>query len=208
MTIRDYLEQRERELQDELNLHYSQIAPKEAELAEVRRAKAAIGMSTDPMGGIGFNGLNGLGGFGLGSRLNLKGNLYNALMPPPPPNLSGLETLAALATARSIAQNDLCSGMTDPSERTPSRYALLTMKQLIVKVLAEHFTQGATAREMLDFFRDAWGRDIERQNLSPQLSRLYRDGIVGRGSDGIWFLVGLREPQEGDTQFLADQEEG
>ncbi len=71
-----------------------------------------------------------------------------------------------------------------------SPYAHLTMKQLIVKVLREHFHAGATTRQMLDFFRDAWGRDIERTNLSPQISRLYQEGIIGR-EDGTkcWYIV-------------------
>ena len=62
------------------------------------------------------------------------------------------------------------------------------MKQLIVKVLIEHFKDGATARQMIDFFRDAWGRNIERQNLSPQISRLYQEGTIGRvRSSRGWF---------------------
>lgn len=61
----------------------------------------------------------------------------------------------------------------------PSPYAKLTMKQLVKKALDEHFTNGATANELLDFFRDAWGRnDIVRTSLSPQLSRLKREGVT------------------------------
>lgn len=61
----------------------------------------------------------------------------------------------------------------------PSPYAKLTMKQLVRKALDEHFTNGATANELLDFFRNAWGRnDVVRTSLSPQLSRLKRDGAI------------------------------
>jgi len=40
------------------------------------------------------------------------------------------------------------------------------------KALSEQFQHGATTKQLVNFFKDAWGRDIERTNLSPQLSRL------------------------------------
>ena len=63
------------------------------------------------------------------------------------------------------------------------------MKQLTLKALNEHFQKGATARQLLRFFKDAWGRDdVVRSSLSPQLTRLKNDGKIRR--DGIrWFLV-------------------
>ncbi|MEO1046892.1 MAG: hypothetical protein AAFW59_01050 [Pseudomonadota bacterium] len=55
----------------------------------------------------------------------------------------------------------------------------LTFKQLTLKALSEHFEDGATANELLDFFRTRWGRtDIVRTSLSPQLTRLKRDGKI------------------------------
>ena len=43
---------------------------------------------------------------------------------------------------------------------------------------------------MVDFFNDVWGRAIERTNLSPQISRLHQEGIIGR-LDGTkaWYLL-------------------
>ena len=64
------------------------------------------------------------------------------------------------------------------------------MKQLVVKALEERFRLGATTRQLIEFFQDAWGRKIERTNLSPQLSRLYQDGEIGRiRSTRGWFLI-------------------
>jgi hypothetical protein len=65
-----------------------------------------------------------------------------------------------------------------------------TMKQLVRKALSECFDDGATARQLLDLFHHEWGRvDIIRSSLSPQLSRLSREGIIWR--DGlVWRLVG------------------
>ena len=76
------------------------------------------------------------------------------------------------------------------------------MKQLVEKVLREHFHNGATTRQMLEFFRDGWKRNIERANLSPQITRLVRDGVVKQRDDGRWFLV-----DDPDVQKLA-QEDG
>ena len=46
MNLREFLEQRERELLLEIGKLQKALAPKEAELAEVRRAKAALGMTS------------------------------------------------------------------------------------------------------------------------------------------------------------------
>jgi hypothetical protein len=63
--------------------------------------------------------------------------------------------------------------------RRTSPYAKLTIKALVRKALDEQFQRGATASELLDFFRNAWGRaDVVRTSLSPQLSRLKQDGEV------------------------------
>jgi hypothetical protein len=43
-TLRDFVERRERELTLQIGALKSQIAPKETELAEIRRTKAALGM--------------------------------------------------------------------------------------------------------------------------------------------------------------------
>jgi hypothetical protein len=67
-------------------------------------------------------------------------------------------------------------------------YADLTMKELAVKALNEHFQNGATANQMLEFFRNAWGRKIERSSFSPQLTRLKREGVIARAGL-MWHLM-------------------
>tara|TARA_Y100000588_G_scaffold324806_1_gene358178 strand:+ start:179 stop:742 length:564 start_codon:yes stop_codon:yes gene_type:complete len=54
----------------------------------------------------------------------------------------------------------------------------MTLKQLVVKALKEHFQNGATANQLLDLFERKWGRQIMRTSLSPQLSRLKNDNII------------------------------
>lgn len=81
----------------------------------------------------------------------------------------------------------------------PSPYAKLTMKQLVRKALDEHFTNGATANELLDFFRNAWGRhDVVRTSLSPQLSRLKREKVITL--HGLrWRLAGAGDLYENEA---------
>ena len=65
----------------------------------------------------------------------------------------------------------------------------LTFKELSLKALSEHFRNGATANELLEFFATKWGRnDVVRTSLSPQLSRLRQEGrIILEGK--IWRLM-------------------
>lgn len=86
-----------------------------------------------------------------------------------------------------------------------SAYQKLTMKQLAVKALQEHFPNGASAIDMIDFFHKAWGRtDVSRSSLSPQLSRLKKDGMITlRGTR--WLLVTEAQKSEAPTE---DQSEG
>lgn len=94
-----------------------------------------------------------------------------------------------------------------PALATPppaSPYAKLTMKQLVRKALDEHFTNGATASELLDFFRNAWGRnDVVRTSLSPQLSRLKREGIITL--HGIKWRLANPEGDPPELVFLTHQ---
>lgn len=61
-----------------------------------------------------------------------------------------------------------------------SPYPALTMKEMVLKALLEHFPNGATCGQFIAFFRDAWSRDIARSSLSPQLSRLRIEGKIQR----------------------------
>ncbi|PCJ68820.1 MAG: hypothetical protein COA62_13390 [Rhodobiaceae bacterium] len=64
----------------------------------------------------------------------------------------------------------------------------MTLKDLIKKALKEQFPEGATANELVDFFENAWDREVQRTSLSPQLSRLKDEGVVVL-EDNRWRLV-------------------
>lgn len=82
------------------------------------------------------------------------------------------------------------------SARGAKSIAEMTMKELVRKALAEQFPNGATARQMLDYFNGAWGRkDIVRSSFSPQLSRMKGDGeIVLKGM--VWKLTDAAEQSD------------
>jgi hypothetical protein len=169
MALRDYLEQRERELlaemkkiRDEIGARQLQLVPLESELSEIRRCKASVGM-TNELGGSVFSGFGTLGP-------SIKGTVESS---------SGV-----VSTGITVTRSDAVAGSGVVA------YADLTMKQLVLKALSQHFENGATRRELVDFFRNAWGREVEPASLSPQLSRLAADGLImQRKEDHRWSLT-------------------
>ena len=137
-TIIQLMEKREKEVTQQIENLRKQLAPLEAELSQIRVAKAAINSDDD----------------------------YEPLAPDSPRPLAQLVFPPVLGA-----------------------YHHLTMKQLTMKALAEQFPAGATARELIKFFKNAWGRaDVVRSSLSPQLSRLQEDGFIKR-EGRVWHLV-------------------
>ena len=85
---------------------------------------------------------------------------------------------------RRSVQSTVASVLTHRS----SPYHRMTLKSLIKKALREQFPRGATANELVDFFENAWDREVQRTSLSPQLSRLKDEGVVVL-EDTRWTLV-------------------
>jgi hypothetical protein len=84
----------------------------------------------------------------------------------------------------------------DQEAQATSPYHDLTIKQLVLKALDEQFPSGATANQLLELFRGAWGRtEVVRTSLSPQLSRLRADHKIDRNGN-LWFLRIPRSTQE------------
>ena len=98
--------------------------------------------------------------------------------------------------ANSTAQTTTVVLTTDPF-RSP--YFQLTIKQLVIKALTDHFPNGGTANQMLDLFANVWGRgEILRTSLSPQLSRLKDDGRIFRIGH-VWRLRLIRPDEKAAT---------
>ena len=135
-SVRDYLAEREEELVAKLNFLRKEQEPLENELADVRRARAALGPEPAPL----------------------------------------------LDVARRLG--------TGP----PGSFEHWTLKQMVVRALQEHFQNGATAQQLLEFFRTAYGRDVQRESLSPQLSRLVDpDKLITRQGRLYFLAAGARE---------------
>lgn len=150
-SVRELLDEHITNILAQLDPVRAQVAVLERELADARRARAAI--TSETASAIAETNVNRLLRVGGARPVFYGGGEARDLTPPESP------------------------------------YAQLTMKQLVRKALGEHFPNGATAAELMDFFADAWGRnDIVRTSLSPQLSRLKREGdITLRGK--TWYLA-------------------
>ena len=59
-----------------------------------------------------------------------------------------------------------------------ARYVAMTIKELTIQALLDHFPKGGTAAEIRDFIRDAYGRVIEPSSLRPQMHRLKADAVL------------------------------
>jgi hypothetical protein len=171
----------------------------EAELAEVRRAKGALGIPQVVQ--LSAWSMAGSGGALSGSPLPLRSR-----------EQADHEITAQIATEHHRRTAAVAGAMTLQEDAdhfsghgvSPPPYEHLTMKQLIMKALTEHFQSGATAKQFREFFRDAWSRNIDRASLSPQLSRLRSDKSSDREGN-VWFLVKENEAPPGDNPDSAPE---
>ena len=82
-----------------------------------------------------------------------------------------------------------------PKSVTINGYAVhLTIKEMILSALRDHFHEGATPSELSEYFRMVYSKDVDRNSISPQLARLREEGLVENinALSGKWQIVGLR----------------
>jgi hypothetical protein len=65
----------------------------------------------------------------------------------------------------------------------------MTIKQMIDSALRDHFRDGATPAELRDYFKTAYGRDVSRSSISPQLARLQDAHRIEPTESGKWTLT-------------------
>jgi hypothetical protein len=172
-TLYQYLERRERELSHQIAALKGEIGTREHELAHVRSAKRQIGqLGTDDKARFGVPGsLAALG--------------------------AATTRLSDLAKPVGISLSALGEQMSEGGRKIAEALQAgaigigpfpLTIKQLIMRALLDHFRQGgATVTELRQFILDAHGRDIDRTSLSPQLTRLRNEGHISL-VNGRWVL--------------------
>lgn len=186
-TVREFLDRKERELTNRISAAETSVNAMRAELEDVRRAKTALESVGTGIVGAQDNLLLPPGGAanvfdlnaGLGGLAALYGNPLNLLA--------------------SASSNPLLPSRSNPYDRA-------SIKQLILMALETSACRvyGATANEIRDFIRDAYGRDIERTSLSPQLSRLREDGFIDL-HEGRWKRV---DPNQKRRSPLYDKTYG
>ena len=164
--LRDYLDRRERELAQEIEELRNQLIPKEAELAEVRRAMSALVMT-----------------YGSSLLKDIFAHATSVDASNMPQHSSNTITPDAWLTGSQPTPSPVPMPM-------PALYDAMSIKQLVIRALWDHFCDtGATADELCDFFGSAYGRHVGRSSLGPQLSRLRGIYIEQVPKTGKWRLI-------------------
>jgi hypothetical protein len=181
--IADLLRRREYELVQRICAIKNLLFPAEKELADVRKAMDALQIAHD-------------------------GPLDDALS-----SAFALETTSPLSKnyfaelASYLRSGGAQNALTDSSAGDVFPWNL-TIKQMILNALRDHFVDGATPTELSDYFHTAYGKTVNRNSISPQLARLREEGHVvqpaGILNEGKWQIThagrwhGVPLPLRGD----------
>ena len=113
---------------------------------------------------------------------------------------SELKALRAELAEIDAAQRALAG---DVGATTPSAHGKMTLKEMALQVLSAN-PKGLDALGILAAIKSEFGKTVQRESLSPQLSRLGQSGEVVR-EDGLWRIVttGPGTPAESNDP-LAD----
>jgi hypothetical protein len=88
----------------------------------------------------------------------------------PPPASTGLVDNLNPISGTSVSYVDAFQKFLEPAQ--------LTIKDMILQALGNHFHAGATPSELSDYMKSAYGREVDRNSISPQLARLREEGLV------------------------------
>lgn len=169
-TIHAFLGRRERELKHRIAALRGQLDPMERELVEVQKAMALLAVS------VGVNRQNP-------ARARTATLSANQQIPP-------FTSTASLAGAAAVGFAGEIQGRPKavPTELA-QRFAGMTIKQLVIQALSDHFLAGATPTQIREFIHDAYGREIDANSLRPQLARMKADGSIEQNpNNDTWML--------------------
>jgi hypothetical protein len=161
-----YLTRRERELVQRSASIRGQLVPVERELAEVRKAMDALGLSH-------------------GS--DLTDLMATAAAQQPAPQ-SALQALQQTNSNASVGQSALETVTAATAKAITEAASLLTIKQMILAALQDHFHDGASPTELSEYMQNAYAREVDRNSISPQLARLREEGMLNLHEGGKWKL--------------------
>jgi hypothetical protein len=156
-TTIQFLDRRERELTAQISALNGQLAPKEAELLQIKRVRAALNLVTD-----------------------LSKSMSSEAEPTANQQTASFNYEAALTR--------VIGGRSMPG------YQAMTIKELLIQALLDHFPLGGTAAAIREFIKDAYGKGIEPNSMRTQMHRLKVDKILQHdATKDIWdFATGKR----------------
>jgi hypothetical protein len=183
-NVYTFLERRERELAAQAAALRGDLFAVERELADVQAARKQMG---SPL------------------HAGSASNTFNLTVPTPPVGAGGVvvgplsnSNLFSPFFAPQANPFHLDLGLTHQPPDLPA-FTLTpqpTIKELILKAMDAAFRKdGATPAQLREFIRDAYGREIDRNSLSPQIARLKDEHLIKqKPGEEVWRLTqeGLR----------------
>jgi hypothetical protein len=161
-SLREFLDRRERELTHRVSAIQGELAQVQAELAEVGNARAALvshKMIAEEGGEFRLDGA--------GASI-----VHHKVVSASASQTIGINQQDATAVLGGVAAKGEVGSFT--------RYESMTIKEMVVQALLDHFPKGGTMTEIRDFIRNAYGRTIEPSSLRPQMHRLKASEILGQ----------------------------
>jgi hypothetical protein len=120
--------------------------------------------------------------------------------------------LREIEAASAALQDPLREGIR--SDATSTRRSGPTLKEMAIAILTDH-PDGLEANDVRDRIAERFDVQVKRESMSPQLSRLAKEGVIRRGGHNKWLLktqisassdqsdeAGHLETSEGDVDDL------
>ena len=101
---------------------------------------------------------------------------------------------------KAAAAIGMVNGVQRDARHKPKRGILRegTIKDFVVRVLSEH-PGGLVALDILAAINEKFGTEYPRTSLSPQLSRLAKQGVLGRRGM-VWYLKSANNESDDDGE--------
>lgn len=197
-TTQQFLARRKKELLAQISALKGQLAPKEAELAQITKFEASQMFTETPIG-VPYEDGNALAALSTSTAIfdALGPDKTNALVRASEAmKLTSSSISAALAESSksvTLAGSAMSEAISQAMGNTASlRFAHMTIKQMIVQALLDHFPKGATAADIREYIRDGYGRTVDPSSLRPQMHRLKSNAVLVHDSQrDVWDLSKL-----------------
>ena len=161
-TTTQFLYRRHRELLAQISALKGQLEPKEAELMQIAQTLKMLGLLEPPPNPT---------------------NYTDAFRP----FLAAGNYLEQHAASDQMMRENLAK--LDEIKVGYAQYLKMTIKELVIQALLDHFPEGATITLIREFIREGYGRAIEQSSLRPQMHRLKADGVlIFRPENETWNL--------------------